>query len=319
MLDFHGLLKWGDVSLLVGVQQRGGGQRQMKRLHCLLRRLWTNRMRSLGTQPVLMMMMMAPLIGLQLTQLLPAPLCFHSYHCSQLLFFLIDQYRKYSTVYALTQGDGFSFVVLVKSWAIHTIRTLLNLFSPGCNNILVSLTVEISFFFLFNDAWIAYVQHIYLEIHNTRVGLAKLLCTSHNLITINQFNAITHPEARIIWLHNHGIQCSFFTNKTLVGLAWATACSFEVGKWSCSSEGWAHLLLRLMDSFPRSLSSSLCWCPGLREQIAGTSETGGDSLTGSWDTRWRRVGGGGGRGRCVVCIFRPEDDCFFVFFCTHYM
>lgn len=83
---------------------------------------------------------------------------------------------------------------------------------------------------------------------------------------------------------------------------------------------WVHLLLRLTDSFPRSLSSSLCWCPGLREQIAGTSETGGDSLTGSWDTRWRRVGGGGGRGRCVVCIFRPEDDCFLLFFfCTHYM
>lgn len=47
------------------------------------------------------------------------------------------------------------------------------------------------------------------------------------------------------------------------------------------SLGWRHLLLPLMDSFPRSLSSSLCWCPGLREQIAGASETGGDSLTGS--------------------------------------
>lgn len=25
----------------------------------------------------------------------------------------------------------------------------------------------------------------------------------------------------------------------------------------------------------------VCWCPGLREQIARTSETGGDSFTGS--------------------------------------
>lgn len=93
MLDFHEFLNRGDVGLLVGFQQRGGGQRQMKRLHCVLGRLWTNRMRSLGTQPVLMMMMMAPLIGLQLTQLLPAPLFFPQATSLRCFFFFIDQCR----------------------------------------------------------------------------------------------------------------------------------------------------------------------------------------------------------------------------------
>ncbi len=30
-----------------------------------------------------------------------------------------------------------------------------------------------------------------------------------------------------------------------------------------------------------SMFFSLCWCPGVREQTAGTSETGGDYFSGS--------------------------------------
>lgn len=56
LLGFHRLLELGEnsnSSLLVGFQQ-GGGYWQMKRLHCLPRRHWTNRMRSSGPQPVLL-------------------------------------------------------------------------------------------------------------------------------------------------------------------------------------------------------------------------------------------------------------------------
>lgn len=141
MLDFHGLLKRGDVSLLVGVQQTN--EKAALSSQKTEQTGWGHWEHSLSWwwwwRPSLDYSWLSFYQHLSASTHTTALRCFFS---SLINIESIPQFMLLHTY----KGDGFSFVVLVKSWAIHIIRTLLNLFSPGFNNILVSWTVKIYIF-----------------------------------------------------------------------------------------------------------------------------------------------------------------------------
>lgn len=55
-------------------------------------------------------------------------------------------------------------------------------------------------------------------------------------------------------------------------------------KVKCGADGEQSSLVAAADGQLSSLSP-VCWCPGVREQIAGTAETSGDYISGGRDAR----------------------------------
>lgn len=220
--------------------------------------------------------MMAPLIGLQSTQL-------HKHLSSSTPVTSLRMFHVFLKAYIHCRNKRTKLLLTILK---------------NVEGIITSLIEEYSSFYFYIASYCGHLIDSVKTVHNLYTSVVTQICICiltfiHQAcifvlfnIKSKSFNLIFSIEIRLQLCHG------ILKHAVIAG----------GGNMKCTSDGALSSPVVAADGQLSmcSLLFLVCWCPGLREQIAGASETGWDSLASSRDARWGRTRGGGGRGRYIL-------------------